>query len=356
MRRVIHIFLLILIPLASAAQNGYRLTIVRTLPGKDRTVFQKTFSMKKDLNDAISAQTATLQKTHANYRLTAATPQGRETRYIQNIRWIQVVNGKETYHSSRTYPAKSYTIPTQWTGYKCDIDGKKTGDVQKAGFIYRVAVKGNKDKYETLFVTDKVARAMADSIYKRLYVTDRPLSIMILRTDGNRMSVVDSCTNAKEYALYMERQQQIADSIENARLEQLAEQEKLIRREQIKQFRELMALISSKKDSLKTDGIKSCRAAIETVAVPIADSLFVSERLDSLYLSVLTDDIFPYIPKKKQKDIKDINPVPADKVKTALLNYTRRIESIISNNRKNKDNGKNKDGKEKQNKKKHKDK
>ena len=356
MRRAIHIFLLILIPLVSVAQNSYRLTIVRTLPGKDRTVFQKTFSMKKDLNDAISAQTATLQKTHANYRLTASTPQGRETRHIQNIRWIQVVNGKETYHSSRTYPAKSYAIPTQWTGYKCDIDGKRTGDAQKAGFIYRVAVKGNKDKYETAFVTDKVAKAMADSIYKRLNVTDRPLAIMILRADGNRMSAVDSCTNAKEYALYMERQQQIADSIENARLEHLAEQERLIRIEQIQRFRELMASISSKKDSLKTDGIKSCRCAMETAAVPIADSLFVSEGLDSLYLSVLTDDIFPYIPKKKVKTVKDINqtPAPADKVKTALLNYTRRIESIVFDDRKNKVSRKDKDGKKKQ--KKHKNK
>lgn len=144
------------------AQNGYRVEIKQVFP-KSTTVYSNAFNFKREMDNAIANQTAKLNGNN-NYQILITTPSGNETRNVQNINWIQSVNGSKSYHSKKTSPKQSYDNPTVWECYACNIDGSRKSKAEKKEFLYRVALSDDPTNFKTAFVEFDTAEKEANSI------------------------------------------------------------------------------------------------------------------------------------------------------------------------------------------------
>ncbi len=125
MKKTIIFILSLLIITVSVAQNGYRIEIKQVFP-KSSSVYSNAFNFKREMDNAISTQTAKLSD-NGNYQILITTPSGKETRNIQNINWVQTINGVKTYHKKQTSPKRFYDASTVWEVYACNIDGTRKG-------------------------------------------------------------------------------------------------------------------------------------------------------------------------------------------------------------------------------------
>lgn len=162
MKKAVIIILSLFISTIAVAQNGYRVEIKQVFP-KNASVYSNAFNFKREMDKAITAQTAKLNG-NCNYQILITTPSGKETRNVQNITWVQTINGVKTMHKKQTSPKKSYDVATIWEGYSCNIDGSRKGKAEKKEFVYRVALADDPDDFKTSFVDYKTAEAEANSI------------------------------------------------------------------------------------------------------------------------------------------------------------------------------------------------
>ena len=152
MKRIIISFISVVFSLIVSAQSGYRVEISQVFP-KKASVYSNVFNIKSELDNAVSTQSAKLRGNNCNYKISIKTPSGSDARYIQNIVWIESVNGAKTYHKKQTSPSSSYKVATKWQGYACKVDGSPKGTVKKEDFIYRVSLIGSTNEYETAFIS-----------------------------------------------------------------------------------------------------------------------------------------------------------------------------------------------------------
>lgn len=301
------------------AQEGYRLTVRQVFPS-NKEVYKNSFDFKRELDNAISSQTARYRGNSNNYTLIINTPSGRETRFIQNINWIQTVNGVKTYLKAKTEPDSSYPIATVWSGSACKIDGSPKGETITYEFIYRVA-EGATENYKSEFIEKTSALAMAEALYTENLTADKLVQYVVYRFDGDSITSVFEKNNEIQYNEYL-----AAKKAEEERLE--AERQLAAN---VDGFRGKMDVLRSAKDSLKLEGIHLCLEVLESTTSVIPDSIFVKERLDTVYRVALINDFLP----KKGKDYKKIKQHVErleDECITSrdsLLNYTRSIESIL---------------------------
>lgn len=319
------LFAVFLIPSILMAQGGYRVEITQVFP-KKTSVYSNVFNIKRELDNAVSTQSAKLRGNNCNYKISIKTPSGSDTRYIQNIVWIESVNGAKTYHKKQTSPSSSYKSATNWQGYACTVDGSPKGTVKKEDFIYRVSLIGSTNEYETAFISLTNAKTEANKIFAKTNSNKSLVEVVIYKFVGKEKTKIDSLTNKKEYLAYKEKLH-TEDSLEVVNNNQLAI------KTGVEKFLMGMKYIHSKKDSLKNEGIRHCRIALEETAKIIPDSIFISEKLDSIYKSVLITD---FIFKNKNKAIKGlINELQSRddsdslETKSILLDYTKRIEGIL---------------------------
>lgn len=200
MKKNVILILFLFITITSVAQNGYRVEINQVFP-KKASVYANAFNFKREMDNAISAQTAKLSG-NSNYQILITTPSGKETQNIQNINWIQTINGVRSYHKKKTMPDDYYDVATIWEGYFCNIDGSCKGQVEKKEFVYRVAIVDNKDDFKTAFVDYYTADNVAANIVK-----DAPHEelceavIYIYDTDGQKEFRKES--NLEQYNAYV---------------------------------------------------------------------------------------------------------------------------------------------------------
>lgn len=162
MKKSVIFILSLFISTVVVAQNGYRVEIKQVFP-KNASVYSNAFNFKREMDNAISTQMAKLNG-NSNYQILITTPSGKETRNIQNINWIQTVNGSRTFHTKPTSPKLSYDVATVWEGYSCNVDGSRKGQAVKREFVYRVALADKPDDFKTPFVEFNTAKAEADLI------------------------------------------------------------------------------------------------------------------------------------------------------------------------------------------------
>lgn len=309
------------------SQSEYKVEIRQVFP-KKVIVYSNTFRFKRELESAVSSQSAKYRGNNNNYSVLIETPIGKETRPIQNIVWVETVNGAKTYHKKLTSPASSYQSATNWQGYACSVDGSPKGTVKKEDFIYRVSLIGSVNEYETAFVNLANAKAVAQKVFTKNKAIDHLVEVVIYKFVGKEKTKIDILTNKKEYLAYKEKLQR-EDSLE------VVKSNNLSIKNAIEKFKTEMIFIHSKKDSLmKDEGIKHCRLALEETARIIPDSIFISEKLDSTYKSIFITD---FLSNNKNKEIKGLlnelqtrnNSNDSLEVKAILLDYTKRIEGIL---------------------------
>lgn len=326
MKRIIISFISVVFSLIVSAQSGYRVEISQVFP-KKASVYSNVFNIKSELDNAISSQSAKLRGNNCNYKILIKTPSGNETRFIQNIVWVESVNGAKTYHKKQTSPSSSYKSATNWQGYACTVDGSPKGTVKKEDFIYRVSLIGSTNEYETAFISLINAKAEANKIFAKTNSNKSLVEVVIYKFVGKEKTKIDTLTNKKEYLAYKEKLH-TEDSLEVVNNNQLAI------KTGVEKFLMGMKHIHSKKDSLKNEGIRHCRITLEETAKIIPDSIFISEKLDSIYKSILITDI---LSNNKNKVIKGLlnelqtreNGNDSLEAKAILLLYTKQIENIV---------------------------
>lgn len=307
--------------------QDFKVEIKQVFP-KKATVYSNTFRFKREMESAVSSQSSKYRGNNNNYSILIETSSGKkETRPIQNIVWVESVNGAKTYHKKPTSPASSYKSATVWQGCACAIDGSPKGAVKKEDFIYRVSLIGSEIEYETDFISLKSAKAEANKIFAKSNTNDSLVEVIIYKFVGKEKTKIDTLTNKKEYLVYKEKLH-TEDSLKIVNNNQLAI------KEGIEKFLMEMTYIHNKKDSLKNEGIKHCRITLEETARIIPDSIFISERLDSTYKSIFITDI---LSNNKNKVIKELlnelqtknNGNDSLEAKAILLLYTKQIENIV---------------------------
>ena len=326
MKRIIISFISVVFSLIVSAQSGYRVEISQVFP-KKASVYSNVFNIKSELDNAISSQSAKLRGNNCNYKILIKTPSGNETRFIQNIVWIESVNGAKTYHKKQTSPSSSYMVATNWQGYACAVDGSPKGTVKKEDFIYRVSLIGSTNEYETAFISLTNAKAEAKKIFGKTNSNKSLVEVVIYKFVGKEKTKIDTLTNKKEYLAYKDKLH-IEDSLE------VVNNNNLAIKNGVEEFLMGMTYIHSKKDSLKNEGIKHCRIALEGTAKIIPDSIFISEKLDSIYKSILITDILSNIKNKVIKGLLNElqtreNGNDSLEAKAILLHYTKQIENIV---------------------------
>lgn len=116
----------LLSPIKVVAQQMYGLSVYREYPGKQAQVESRTFDNVSQLQNAISASTRKYSGADANYRIDIVRNGKKESpRYISNITWIEVRNGKlRNLKSKPVIPSESDAI-TLFQAYQCTNQGQK---------------------------------------------------------------------------------------------------------------------------------------------------------------------------------------------------------------------------------------
>lgn len=264
MKKTVVFILSLLITAVAVAQNGYRVEIKQVFP-KSSTLYSNVFNFKREMDNAISAQTAKLDR-NGNYQILITTPSGKETRNIQNINWGQIINGVKSYHRKQTSPNRSYDAATIWEGFACNIDGSRKGKTIKIEFIYRVALADSLDDYKSPFVDMTTANAEAKRLLEN-ETGERLVEVVIFKFENDKRVESDRITNQEQHDEFVTQK--------------------------IEEFKAALDTIQLKKDSLKFTGVEACREALNELSNIISDSIFVSQKLDSIFLAVLFNDIVP---------------------------------------------------------------
>lgn len=214
MKKTVIFILSLFISTVVVAQNGYRVEIKQVFP-KNTSVYSNAFNFKREMDNAISTQTAKLNG-NSNYQIFITTPSGKETRNIQNITWIQTINGSRSFHTKPTSPKTSYDVATVWEGYSCNIDGSRKGKAVKREFVYRVALADNPDDFKTPFVEYNTAETEANLIVEAA-PREKFVQVIIFGYNSDEPSKI-TVSNEDEYNSYLAeltaiREQQIKDSL-----------------------------------------------------------------------------------------------------------------------------------------------
>ena len=200
MKKVVIFILSLFISTVTVAQNGYRVEIKQVFP-KSGSVYSNAFNFKREMDNAISTQTAKLNG-NCNYQIMITTPSDKETRNIQNINWIQTVNGIKSFHKNKTSPNKFYDVATVWEGYSCNIDGSRKGKAEKKEFVYRVTFADTPNDFKTAFVDLNTAKNEAIG-YINAALQEELVEVVIYRFDTDVPSVFHKESNREQHNAYL---------------------------------------------------------------------------------------------------------------------------------------------------------
>ena len=330
MKKAVIFILSLLITTVTMAQNGYRIEIKQVFP-RSSSVYSNAFNFKREMDNAISTQTAKLGD-NANYQILITTPSGNETRNIQNITWVQIVNGVKSYHKKQTSPNRFYDAATIWEGYACNIDGTRKGKTEKRDFVYRVAFADNPSDYKTAFVDEETADAEALRLFGENAKDDCLVSVVVYKFEKNEPVEYDRKTNQEQYAAYEEHNK-------DEKTEKKKGEQQNVIQQQLDKFVADMAFVHANRDSLKIIGVHFCCEALGE-ASKIPDSLFLSQKLGSLYVSTLLDDVLPEDDKTARKARKKVRSEieaisnESNQTRSKLYTYSKKIENILAKKKK----------------------
>lgn len=308
------------------AQDSYRLTIKQAFPVA-KEVYKNSFDFKRELDNAILSQSSKYKGNDKNYTLLITTPSGKETRYIQNINWIQTVNGEKTYHKSKTSPSKSYNEATIWIGSLCNIDGTPKGKPETYEYIYKVSdIVTQKELSEFLKKEDAITRAK--ELYDEHFVENALVGYSVYAYNRQNRILIETFDNQVEYKAFLVA---LEEEKERERIRRQEEQKRLAIINSVEEFKSSMTDLHS--DSVKVtlsniDGVSRCVSVLEKSQIEIPDSTFAKEKLDSIYKSVIVNDYLSPLGRRKIKPFQQqYDCLKDDSISSrdSLLKYSRHI-------------------------------
>lgn len=320
MKKILFYLIIALFSVAAYGQSGFRIEIKQVFP-KSSLVYSNVFNFKREMDNAITSQSAKLRGNNSNYKVQITTPNGSETRYIQNVVWMESVNGVKTYHKQKTNPANSYDVSTIWEGCLCNADGSAKGAKETHEFVYRVSTAPN--EYATPFVEKGTALAKADELYRNLHAKDRLVKVIVYSfREGNPTTFLEK-ENAEEYKAFFAQKKIEEEKVKvEKRLQEI--------RTNVIEFKTKMTSIAKQCDSLTLDqGLNDCHHVLKTAKVYVPDTTFVKEKLDSLYKDALLKNVL--LTKEGKKIRKHITvheaAIQSNSSIDSLLNHTKAILS-----------------------------
>ena len=185
-------------------------------PGPDDDVYTDTYESGNELRNVERILRNQYTGKDANYEMELITPSGKETKPIQNIRWILVTNGKDENWKTRPVPKNFYTEPTSVEVYVCNNDGSKI-EKTKVSANYNHYYKfyiGGKEKpikqldYRPLDKCESAAKSYFDKNKPRI---DSVFSEMRIYKDKQDSIAVASINNKEAYENFLRKKEAPAE-------------------------------------------------------------------------------------------------------------------------------------------------
>ena len=158
------------------------------------------------------------------------------------------------------------------------------------------------------------------------------VSVVVYRFEKNEPVEYDRKTNQEQYDAYVEHNK-------DKKAEREKEEQQNAMQQQLDKFVADMAFVHANRDSLKIIGVHFCCEALRK-ASKIPDSLFVSQKLGSLYVSTLLDDVLPEddktakkARKKVQSEIEAISN-ESNQTRSKLYTYSKKIDNTLAKKKK----------------------
>jgi len=198
---------------AQVQEDEYSIKIVQVYPkGGGDDDYSDTYESNNELKNAERALRNQYTGKDANYDMILTTPAGKETKPVQNIRWILVMNGKEENWKTKPVIRNSYPEPTKIEVYVCNNDGSKIDKskvIADSDYYFRFFV-GNSERpvtpveYRTLDRTEKAAKSHFDKFKPRVDSVLTEARIYKAKEDS---IVITSVNNREAYELFIRKKE-----------------------------------------------------------------------------------------------------------------------------------------------------
>ena len=183
--------------------------------------------------------------------------------------------------------------------------------------------------FETPFVDEETANSEALRLLAENAKDDCLVSVVVYKFENNKAVEYDRKTNQEQFDAYVEHNNK------DKKTEKKKEEQQNVIQQQLDKFVADMAFVHANRDSLKIIGVHFCCEALEKASM-IPDSLFASQKLDSLYVFTLLNDVLPEndrtakkARKKVQSEIEAITDV-SNQTRSELYTYSKRIDNALT--------------------------
>ena len=211
-KKYISTIIFILFSLQIQAQS-FSIKITQVYPAGG-VVYGDSYNLSGELDKAEA--TLRSQYKDVNYTMELTRPSGKETKNIQNIRWVLVENRVKKNRKEKPSPASSYKEPTTVIIYECNNNGTPKGQQNPINYDHRYEFSKNEKKINVsgYMPLDK-CKLSANEYFAKNKVDTLPCEIKIYNSEG---IVVDSTiNNSKSYNEYV-KQKQVRNSIKQESL------------------------------------------------------------------------------------------------------------------------------------------
>jgi len=114
----------------SAQNDKFAIKVTQVFPAGG-TVYDQTIRSSGEFENKQSELLRKYSGTNANYLMELTSPKGKETKQIQNIRWICFENGKEKRLNSKPVLPQSYPVYTEVVFFECTLYGTPKASTTK---------------------------------------------------------------------------------------------------------------------------------------------------------------------------------------------------------------------------------
>jgi len=192
--------------------QSFSIKITQVYPAGS-VVYGDSYNLSGELDKAEASLRNQYTGKNANYIMELTRPSGKETKQIQNIRWIRVVNGtKENWNTKPSLLPESYPKPTTIEIYACNNNGAKTDSKDNTKIEYNHYFKFYKDKEEipidggSNYQPFEKCKKSAEDYFSK---TKKGNAVFFeVRIFKEKDIVVDSINNRKEYNLFTKETKQ----------------------------------------------------------------------------------------------------------------------------------------------------
>ena len=203
------IFFILIVAQICAQPGRFSIKITQVYPGSS-IVHSSNYNLSSELEKAEASLRSQYSVKDANYVMELVRPSGKDTKVIQNIKWIRITNGKK--ENLKTNPPRpdlnqSYQQATVIKIYACNNDGteKANQDNYTAEFNCRfMFFKDAKDVYTSAYMSRSKCEDLAKEYFTNHQDSTTHCEIKLINIEGNSEGAF--MTNLFAYQEYIEKQ------------------------------------------------------------------------------------------------------------------------------------------------------